>query len=137
MSKVKVGQIWKWNRFEDLVKVVSVQNEMVYYVYLNRGLGKCDWNIKSFEKNLILVSEKPYTWESRFNIDDKVVVEDEGICTVTSINFDIDGTQYELDGCWFANESELTLYQEPKIKEVTMEELEKKYGCKVKIVEGE
>jgi hypothetical protein len=82
--------------------------------------------------------EPQYTFTSKFNIGDKVLYE-KGvyeICAVAKDNFNVwyrFVEELNLNDIW-RQEWAVELYVEPKVLEITIEQLEKEKGCKVKII---
>ncbi len=108
------------------------QQEGIKYV----GIGyetESEWLASRFE-----LVEPSYTWTSKFNLGDKVQInwscQNFYIIKEILIN-NIGQNMYHFENSiYVANESKIRLYEEPQVKEVTMKDVEEKYGCKVKIV---
>ena len=83
-------------------------------------------------ENKIKLAEPQYTWTSKFNIGDKVVYNGE-VVTIEEICFIKSDVEYCTEYKSY-KESELTLYKEPIGIEMTVGEIEKKLGYKIKII---
>lgn len=104
----------------EIYVITDISNQ--YIGFENNGT---DWEHRRFE----LVS--PHL-TPKFNVGDKVVyggVKDPHIVKKIQVGYELEDS-----GGFVAFENDLELYEEPKIRELTMEQLEKDYGCKVKVV---
>ena len=132
-KEIKVGQIWKWdNTFRDIVEVVNVDFQMVYYKYIDGDEDDiCNYEIEFFLDGLTLVKDvNEYTWTSKFNIGDKVVDEFDEIFyyIVSEVIHGVGGNVFYRFRNSFRtiHEDDLTLYEEPKkvTIELTQEQLD-------------
>ena len=132
-KEIKVGQIWKWdNTFRDIVEVVNVDFQMVYYKYIDGDEDDIyNYEIEFFLDGLTLVKDvNEYTWTSKFNIGDKVVVENGAskYYVVSEVIHGVGGNvSYRFHNSFRTiHEDDLTLYEEPKkvTIELTQEQLD-------------
>ena len=83
-------------------------------------------------------TNQQYTWHSKFNIGDKVVISGSAYKyhIINEIRINSDGYNMYCFKSTFkiANENELSLYEEPKVKEMTVKEISDLLGYEVKIV---
>jgi len=115
-----------------ITDIKKVNKKVVYWV---KFLSE-DSPLAHFENELSLV-EPTYKWESKFNIGDKVIYE-KGvyeICAVAKDNHDVwyrFVEELDLNDIWH-QEWGIELYVEPKIDEMTMQEICKELGRDIKI----
>ena len=130
MNKFKVGDsvsgITNVHETFSCCEITEVDYSDGYYKVLMKD-GSTQW----CEEEDIKIVE--YTWKSKFNIGDTIIDKEGIVQTIEAVEFNKDYVEYETEYGFYL-ESELELYIEPPVKEVTMEELENILGYKIKII---